>query len=222
MPVKKDILYPIFLECFDFISDTFWENIFEDLAYGKTPYGTYISKGFLCCNYKNKEFSYKIEKKDPEQLYNDVYLLLAKKVGIQSHRDKIKKKIDFENIEDEIKEYKKNWNKIRKKNIKDLLIEKYVINMKNKYHLDYKQAQNLQAMIFIGMIFKVITCKDIDYSDGIIKNINGISFKKKSIIVERDIYDNNDLRKCILIEKNLMSTNWEKYLTNLRKLIKES
>ena len=53
------------MECSQFITDKFWENIFEDLAYGKSPYGTYISKGSLTCKYKDKEFIYKIEKKDP-------------------------------------------------------------------------------------------------------------------------------------------------------------
>jgi hypothetical protein len=64
MPVKREIVYPVFLECCQYADDIFWENVFEDLAYGKPPYGTYISKGFLCCSFKNKEFSYKIERKD--------------------------------------------------------------------------------------------------------------------------------------------------------------
>ena len=96
MPIKKEIVYPIFLECCQYTTDIFWENVFEDLSYGKTPYGTYITKDFLCCNYKDKEFSYKIEKnKDTEQLYNDIFNLLSKKLGLLSQRDKIKKKIDF-------------------------------------------------------------------------------------------------------------------------------
>ena len=147
MTIKKEIRYPIFLECCQYSNDIFWENIFEDLAYGKTPYGTYISKGFLCCNYKDKEFSYKIEQKDSEQLYNDIYLLLAKKLGLLSHQDKLNKKIDFQNIEDEIKEGRKNWNSIKKKNSKDLLIENYVITMKNKYFLSMKQSKYLLSII---------------------------------------------------------------------------
>ena len=77
MTIKKDIIYPIFLECSQFITDKFWENIFEDLAYGKSPYGTYISKGSLTCKYKDKEFIYKLEKKDPKILYTEIYLLLT-------------------------------------------------------------------------------------------------------------------------------------------------
>ena len=75
--MKKEIIYPVFLECCQFTIDSFWENIFEDLAYGKTPYGTYINKDFLCCSYKDKEFSYKIERKDSEKLYKDIYNLLV-------------------------------------------------------------------------------------------------------------------------------------------------
>lgn len=221
MPVKKEILYPMFLECLEYTTDSFWENVFEDLAYGKTPYGTYINKSFLCCNYKNKEFSYKIEKKDSEQLYNDVYNLLVKKLGLMSIRDKLNKKIDFNNIEEELKLSRKNWNNIRKKNIKDMLIENFVINMKNKYLLTLKQSRTLISNIFIGMIFKVITAKDIDYEDGEIKGIDGFSFRDNEIIIERDIYDiENEYRKCILIDKSLMSDNWDKYISNLQKLMK--
>lgn len=221
MTGKKDILYPIFLECLQYTTDTFWENIFEDLAYGKTPYGTYINKNFLCCNYKNKEFSYKIEKKNADQLYNDVFNLLAKKLGLLSLIDKLNKKIDFNNIEDDLKNNRKNWNNIRKKNIKDLLIENFVIEMKNKYSLSTKDACKLISTIFIALIFKVITVKDIHYNDGIITGIDGISFDHKEVIVERDIYKiENEYRKCILVDKTLMSENWEKYIINLQKLIK--
>ena len=68
--MKKELLYPIFLECCQYTSDIFWENIFEDLAYGKTPYGTYVSKNFLICNNKKKNFSYKITFNDPKTLPN--------------------------------------------------------------------------------------------------------------------------------------------------------
>ena len=219
--MKKDIIvFPIFLECLQFISDSFWENVFEELAYGRSPYGTYFSKDSLCCNYKDKEFNYKIEKKDPEILYNEVYDLLLKKLGLLSQKDKIKKKIDFQNIEKDLKEYRKTWNNIRKKNIKDCLIEKYVIDMRKKYSLDIKQSRNLLSNIYIGMIFKVIKSKDIIYEDGEITNIEGISFKKKQVIFEKDIYNaENNFRKCILIDNKLMSDNWEKYLEKLKKLL---
>ena len=92
MPItRKEIVYPIFLECCQYAENTFWENIFENLAYGKTPYGTFISKDFLCCNYKKKEFSYKIERKCSKLLYQEVYNILTKKLGLMSTQEKITK-----------------------------------------------------------------------------------------------------------------------------------
>ena len=220
MTIKKEIVYPIFLECSNLIDDIFWKNIFEDLSYGKCPYGTYISKDFICCNYKNKEFSYKIEKTNPGQLYDDMYIIFTKKLGLMSHKDKIEKKINFTTIEAEIKECRKNWSSIRKKNIKDLLIENYVISMKNKFSLTLKQTQNLLSTIFIGMVFKVLTVKDIVYEDGVIKNINGITYKKRQVILHRDIYDfNMNVSQYVIIERKLMSDTWYKYLDNLKKLL---
>ena len=216
--MKREIIHPIFLECTDLCTDNFWKNIFEDLAYGQSPYGTYISKGFFCCSYKNKEFSYKIEKKDTKKLYEDI-CGLCKKIGILSHDDKIQKTIDFKNAENDIKDNNQKWCNIRKKNLKDFLIENYVIRMKKKYNLNVSQSKYLNYVIFISMIFKIISIKDIDYEDGEIKNIVGISFTDKNVIIDKDLYQ-YDSRKCILIDdKKFMSDNWEKYLFNLRKSV---
>jgi hypothetical protein len=59
--------------------------------------------------------------------------------------------------------------------------------------------------------------KDIEYEDGEIKNIKGISFTDKNIIFEKELY-HYDLRKCILIDdKKFISDSWEKYITALKK-----
>lgn len=219
MPIKREIIYPIFLECCQFTDDKFWENVFEDLAYGKTPYGTYISKDFLCCSYKKKEFSYKIEKKLPKDVYNDVYDLLTNKLGLLSPLEKSKKRKIFKDIEEDITESRKNWNDIKKKNIKELLIELYVARMKNKHSLTLKQARYLLSIIFVGMIFKVITNKDIDYKNGKIENIDGIEISHKKIDVKKDLYNlDNNFTPTIILDKNLMYDNWEKYLKELKKI----
>jgi len=219
MPIKKEIVYPLFLECCQYTTDIFWENIFEDLAYGKPPYGTYISKDFLCCSYKKKEFSYKIERKTPELLHSDIYGLLKNKLGLLSQKEKIKKRVAFQTIEEKMNETRKSWSKIRKKNIKDLLIEQFVISMRAKYLLSIVQARYLLSVIFISMVFKVITSNDIDYQDGCILSINGISFNKKEIILERDLYDMDvSLSPEIYVEKNSMSDTWDKYIKELVKI----
>jgi hypothetical protein len=189
MPVKKEILYPFFLECCQFAEDKFWESVFEDLAYGITPYGTYINKTFLCCNYKNKEFSYKIERKNPKVLYTDIYGLLSTKVGILSQKEKQKKRLDFHRVEKTIKNSRQKWSDIRKKNIKDLLIERYVIEMRRTHRLTLKQAKYLLAVVTLAIVFKIITAKDITYSEDKIQHIDGIEISGGKIVIQRNIYD---------------------------------
>ena len=209
----KKIVYPIFLECCQYTNDIFWENIFENLAYGKAPYGSYISKNFLCCGYKQKEFNYKIEKKDSETVYKEVFSLLTNRLGIFSQQEK-----DFTNLENDIKNSRKNWNDI-KKNVKELLIELYVSRMRNKYSLSIKQARHLLSTILIAIVFKAITVNDIDYSNGRINKIDGINFTKKQVIITRNLWDiNPSFTSCIFVDKKFMANNWEKYLEGLRKI----
>jgi hypothetical protein len=222
MTIKKEIIYPVFLECCQFAEDTFWENIFEELAYGKCPYGTYINKSFLCCNYKGKEFSYKLERKDPLILYNDLYNLLTIKLGILSQKEKQKKRLDFHYIEKCIKNSQQNWKDIRKKNIKDLLIERYVIEMRKKHSLTIKQAKYLLSIIFFAIVFKIITVKDISYDDSRITHIDGIEVNDKKIILKKNIY-NIIVGGVMLPEDSVtppktMSDNWGKYIKQLKKI----
>jgi hypothetical protein len=219
MTISKDIVYPIFVECCNFACDTFWENIFEDLSHGKSPYGTYISKDFLCCSYKNKEFSYKIERKDPNIVYNEIYLLLNEKLGLLSQKEKMKKKKAFKDIEDTMKDSRKTWGNIKKKNVKELMIELYVTSMKTKHLLSLKQAKHLLSIILIAIVLKVITNVDIEYEDGRIQNINGIDFAKKQVIVQRRLYKLDvNLAPHIIVEKKLMSDNWDRYIKDIKKL----
>jgi len=219
MLVKKEILFPVFLECCQYADDTFWENIFEDLAYGKAPYGTYISKEFLCCGYKKKEFSYKIEKKPAEMIYQEVYSLLTKRLGLLSYREKVKKKKIFTDLEDSIKDTRKKWVDIKKKNMKELLIELYVTRMKNKHQLSIKQAKYLISIILLAMVFKVITSANINYSDGRIISIDGIDFSKKQVIIKKNLYSLEvNFGPHIVLDKKVMSDNWEKFLENLRRI----
>ena len=218
MPLKKEIVYPIFLECCAHASDTFWENVFEDLAYGKTPYGTYISKDFLCCSYRKKDFSYKIERKDAKQVYDEVHNLLVTKLGLFSPQERVRQKKVFDEYEDSMKYSRDNWSSIRKKSIKELLIELFVARMKNKHALTLKQSRHLLSVIFMAMVFKVITSDDIEYKEGRIQSINGIEFCQGKVVIIPDLYaiNVNTIPKS-MINKKLMADNWTKYLKDLRR-----
>ena len=215
--MNKELLYPFFIECIDLTSDNFWKGVFEDLAYGYAPYGAYVNKGYIICNYKDKEFNYRITDKPVIELYNDIYNLFTTKLNIVSSKEILNRKKNNETYQEEIVD----WNNIKKKNIKDFLIENWVIENKKKYNLTIKQVRYLISIIFIALIFKVIVAKDITIRNGGIEKINGISFEEGRINVEKDVYKTQSACSIeLLSEKFLMSDEWEKYINGLRKNLK--
>ena len=220
--MKKEILYPIFLECSTIAENDFWSKIFEDLAYGNTPFGVYISKDYLCCNYKSAPFSYKIKRKNPKKVYDEVYNLLNNKLGLLSDEEKNIKINICNKLQDTLNNEYKSWESIRKKNIKELLIEIYVGNMKKKYNLSFVKSKKLLSIIYMGIIFKCINNADINYSNGLIHSINGISFEENKIIINKDKIHIKSISKKNTKQKNrkLLSDLWYKYIKDLRESLK--
>jgi hypothetical protein len=219
---KRELIYPVFLECCEHIKDNFWKYIFEDLAYGKTPMGTYFNKNFLCCNYKGKEFSYNIDKKkDTKITYNEIYDLLKNKINLFSKEDQFKKKNNLKTFCEEKKKDDNydNWSSIKKKNVRNTIIENYVVNVKKKHNLTIIKAKILLSIIFTSLVFKTISSTDIVFENGKIQEIKGIYIDKDN---EISVSSNIDILSVkfppdVTIDKKTMSDYWDKYITNLQK-----
>jgi len=216
--MKVELLYPFLLECCKYTDDKYWKNIFEDLAYGVTPYGTYINKDFLTCNYKDKEFTYFIHKKDPKEIFDDLTTLFRNKLNLISKDEILEKKNIINSKQKEL--LCEDWTNIKKKNFKEILVEKYAIEMSKKHNLSIQQTRYLVSIIFLLFVFKVLVSSDIILKNGRIEKINGIDFEKGKVIINRDIYTNeiSIAPSSIIIDKTYMSDEWEKYLNGLRKL----
>ena len=216
--MTRDLIYPIFIDISKEEEDNFWKYIFEDLAFGICPYGTYINKGFLCCNFKGKEFNYKIDVNDQELCHKNVKNLLKNKLGLNSSLDRITMLQDFVKSESEIQEMMNlKWSYIKKKSIKDFLIENYIIRMKQEHSLNEKQVKKLYFYIQTGILFRFITSKDIDYSNGIIQNIEGIEFENNDVIYKKDIEEmENSSNKIKFIEKSNIITQWINFVHEIK------
>lgn len=187
---KFELLYPIFLMCLNFIEDNYWKVVYEDLSHGKCPYGLYIKNDYLCCNYKNKKFNYKIEDKDPHIFYTETFDLLKNKFGLLSNSDKETDKSKFLLHQQELLENTyDDWNNIKKKNIKLLFIEQYIIENQKKYNLSRSDCQKLLNIVLLGVLLKTITSNDIVFVDKKIKKIEGISFKQNKFINNINLFN---------------------------------
>ena len=94
--------------------------------------------------------------------------------------------------------------------------------MKKKYNLSFVKSKKLLSIIYMGIIFKCINNADINYSNGLIHSINGISFEENKIIINKDKIHIKSISKKNTKQKNrkLLSDLWYKYIKDLRESLK--
>lgn len=214
----SDIEHPIFISASIYTPNAFWKSIFKELAFGRTPLGAFISKGYLCCNYKNKEFSYKIDNKaDPESAYNDVYYLLSEKLGLLSSDTKVEL---FNSVRDNLRKTVNvtSWSSIRKKSMKDSMVENYIVSSRVAYGLSLVQAQNVWNLINLGLCVKNLQSCDIVLKNNKIDSIRGISFYPKRVVLNMNVFDIKYQNFLIKPPKReSLSEKWDKFKTDLNK-----
>ncbi len=184
--MPRELIYPCFLTCVEYTDDDYWRNIFEDLSFGITPQGTYISKNYLISNIKTKEFVYKINSEiDPEIIFQDIYTLLSEKFGLKSLNEIecYKNSIESEMIFN-------SWNSIKKKSIKDSIIMNYVNVKSEEHNFTTQTSKKLINTINLGIMLKFINIKNIHYEDSIIHNIDGFTFSENDFKFDKYL-DNN-------------------------------
>ena len=186
MPNMYEIQYPLFLKCIEYTNgDKFWNNIFENLSYCICPYNIYIFNNYICSNHKIHKFKYCFLNKTSIELYNDIHKLFVN-LGIMSNIDK--KSIEETNIDNVVYE---NWSDIKKKSIKQSLIEKYIISKKKEFNLDYILAHKILNKLLLGLLLKTITSKHIVYKDNNITDITCLNFFENGCTLNHNIYNYN-------------------------------
>lgn len=180
---RKEVVYPIFLECANNVTDDFWITVFEDMAYGKCPRGLFIKNNTINSMNKKKEksFVYNFSDKTAEEINSELYRLILETTNICSDKDAKKKKKDMLTIKKEIQELKNvdRFSEIRKKKQREMYFDLFVIKMKHKHNLTQDQAQSLSVKIKLGFIQKYFASADVDYKDGEIRGIRGLKYDKE-------------------------------------------
>lgn len=217
---KNLVLYPIFLECCKYTTDEFWKNMFEHMSYGKCPSCIYISNNTIYSSNKKKPFSFIIPSdKQSHEVFSELKDLLMKNTSLcsvadtKAKREKIKAKVNKDEITDET-----SWTEIRKKNMKEIFIIKFVLRMKSKYRLSWDAARELYSIIQIGFLIKTQTSKDVNFSSKRIQSIDGIEYNGEgrfiNEFVNNEVPNDNDESD----DNNYLYYYWDKYVIQISKL----
>lgn len=223
--IRDGILHPVFLRCRILTLDKFWENVFEDLAYGITPYGSYISNEAVSCKTKTGTISsVVIDKDNIQKTHDDIYDMFSNTLNILSPAERLETQNNFKRIEEDSKNTRDHWLDIKKKNIKDLLIDIFVVDMKAKHNISIQQTRYLRSIIHTAMLFKAIDGTDIKMENGNITSIDGIGFNHKKLELNLDLYTSGVTEPSSQNDTNTksMSDMWDKYIVDLLKKIEFS
>jgi hypothetical protein len=127
----------------------------------------------------------------------------------------------FHDIESRIKTSRESsWQAIRQKNVKDLLIEKFVIGLMNAHGLSVNQGRALSTDIALAITFKIITPQHITYEGGVITAIEGVSYDEtnQAVLLDRSIYsDTMVISREIPAGKKTLKELWPKHLKSIHK-----
>ena len=209
--MKKDIIYPIFLKLASNMEDTFWKYIYEDLSYGKCPYGIYLQNEYICCFIRSKEFSYRINEQNPK-CCEEIHHLLKYKAGILSEKEKIQQKEDF------FRKKKTNEKKfMNKKYLRDNLIQNFVLKKGNKFNIKLEHKKNLMSFLNIAFLFKAISVHDLEFKDDEIEYIDGIDFENNKVMIKKKIFSNTSTT--IQVEDDKRSNiyiMWQNYMQDIK------
>lgn len=169
--MKNALRFPILIEASIIVDNKFWSQVLKDLAHGKAPHGCYVSSSnFLVKNTKNAAFSYFLDdpKKNAKTMSDEIIKLLNEKTNIMSVTDRAQKKVVFNDVKQKLMHNIKNatWGNLRKKKMKDQLLDMYALTIKNRKKWDTKKTREFLTDLSLDIIFKKIDSENIVMKDG--------------------------------------------------------
>jgi len=175
----RAILHPIFLASRDLATTPYWKKIFENLAYGETPRGIYFRGSEVYSITKKKEFAYNFCNDGAEEIFVNISKFFGYIYGLKASHSPIQKDRDSPYQTDD------EWNKIKKKSIRENLIQDFVIRMKKEFNLPDPEMHRAYFYISVGLVFKLFLPSDVKLKLGTITAINGIDFTPEKSIITR-------------------------------------
>lgn len=205
--MKKEILHPCMIKCAFLVEDILWKKIFENLAYGKCPPGVYMNKNHIHSGIKSREFSYKIDIRKPVQEMTDDVMQLLKDFIPQNENELMSGQGHT------------TWTQVKKKVIRDTLLERYVLDRADRFQLNIHTARQLLSLLIVGLMFKTISSKNIEYRNGYIHEIDGFRFEPRKIKVTKNIFHSklrDDSTLDMYPNYKYLSDSWNFYVQELR------
>lgn len=198
---ERKVLHPILEECSQLTLDPYWRQVFEECALGKFPRGCGIDSAGKVLYFKPKGgtnrnyLSYRL-KDDPEQVFLDLKKIFHTELNLKSKQDRQDLRDELDDLCKDIQEtYAETWPKIKRKKIKDPIVRRYILDLKEAYELDDKETAEVAQIIKMGFLFNWIPNENVIYQDRRILDIKNLHFDPEERTFELDEPDIDYVRE---------------------------
>ncbi len=209
--------HPIFSECAQFTLDPYWRQVFEECSRGKFPRGSGIDSEGRVVYFRNRApntknyVSYRI-KESPEQVFKDIKKLFQEQLNFKSNKDRQEIRAELDDICKDLQEsFTGTWQKIKRKKIKDPIIRRYILDLKEEHDLTDKETAEVAQIIKLGFLFNWIPNEQVIYHDQRILDIKTVHFdpEDRTFILDepKTLYKREYKPKLLKL-----STLWDKHL----------
>ncbi len=181
-PKDRAIIFPIFEECKHYTLDRCWIDTFSNFASNKFPPGVkYDPKHKILILRIGKSTETITLPDEPEELFKLLMIVIKQKLGMRSTRDLKIQQDAIEHLQQQrSNELEHDFKKIKPKHLKDQLIMNYIMKLKSDYNLTPLEYSKTASIVQLAFQFKSITADDVVYEHGVILDIKGIVFNKKT------------------------------------------
>jgi len=206
----RDVIYPEINECQEYVTDSFWKRLFDDMSRGKCPKGIVIFKTTVNSTYKRNGFKYCFQDTPPEKIASDLVEILKTSGCIYSSSDIKKEEKDFETSNTAKASYS-SWKQIKIKKIRQQYIHDFILKQTNKHKLSDSASKHLMSLINSSLnVYKTHRSDDILFENNEIVSIKDIEYDEslKEFVNVREIEDKEEVKKDV----NLLKKKWENHI----------
>jgi hypothetical protein len=177
--------------------DESWKPILERISVRDAPYGTFFQKDHLCY----KKYTILIEPRP--DIVKELIAFFTEHINLPALHT-----VTYE-----------SWRDIKKKYIRNHLIENFVKENRETYNLSSFQSQKLLTVIQMALLFRKLTFDDIEIEDGKIVTIRYLTFEEKDFNFEGGfIPENSKDSKAVKQAKISFAKLWTNYIKEIQSL----
>lgn len=174
---RRASVHPLFEECARMCIDTFWRDLLLDCSYNKFPSGFMYKEGYLTYR-RGKKISKLYLPTEAKEALTQIIPFFKEKDHIYSDKDREDKEAEEKFIP--LVEIN-NWNSLKKKKkLLEIVINEYIREIIEVYHLGVEEKKQLTTIINIAMIQGYFNNDTIEVKHNRILAIKDLSWNEET------------------------------------------